>query len=449
MAQQSAVKRAGEVVPDAPKRGRAVGSRNKPKVKVYDYDRYKLSFQKSADFYGYIEGYPDKTGLLISVYRLRPRIDHSLIGNNQSAILQTANVADVTEEQVGDTFGRGAYMLKLNDGNRPRGQQECCRTWLEITDHEKPPQYDPRTLCLGEAKNQDEITRLLNSGVLVRDAHGAPRLRGENDPAAPPVPVGVAGSQPQNGELFSRDVIGQIVLAALNRGSQSPHDAVKDTIEVARLIQPPALDVETIVERVIARVGVVPGKNGALDPFSNYERMEQFIARVRGPVQAAAGVVEGVAAASEPGASWAPHLAGILAQARALLPEVKTMFSELREQNGAGLPPQNRVQKPMTMEQRIEQIATMGYEQMQQGVSGFDFAAYVCNFHPGGLEVYRQLEPAGAVGVIALAAMNPATRPLVNAPDTRAQLESFLSDFFTFDPSGGSDASASDGVAAA
>lgn len=96
----------------------------------------------------------------------------------------------------------------------------------------------------------------------------------------------------------------------------------------------------------------------------------------------------------------------------------------------------------MTLEQRIEQIARIGFDRMNEGVTGFDFAAWVCNFHPGGLEVYRFLEPGGPVGLISLAAMNPATRPLVNDPATRAQLETFLTDFFSFDPDGGASAEA-------
>ena len=90
----------------------------------------------------------------------------------------------------------------------------------------------------------------------------------------------------------------------------------------------------------------------------------------------------------------------------------------------------------MTVEQRVEEICMIGFQRMTEGVTGFDYAAYVCNFHPGGLEIYQMLEPAGAVGVIALAAMNPQTRGLVNDPAVRPQLEAFLTDFFTFSVDG-------------
>jgi hypothetical protein len=438
MAQQETLKRATATAKTVNKGGRPAGSRNAPKVKTFDYERYKLSFQKSADFYAYIEGYPDKSGLLISVYRLRPRIDHSLIGNNQSAILQTSNVGEVTEEAIGENFGRGHYMLKLNDANRVRGQQECCRTWLELMDVEKPPQYDPRTLCLGEAKNQDEITRLLNAGVLVRDTHGAPHLRGEGDPLPVASAAASNGNGHAGGDLFGRDVVGQIVLAALNRGTQSPHDSVRDTIEVAKLLVTPAAPVPTldqIADAVALRMngGI---KRVGVDPFDAWERVQGFVDKVRGP---AAGAIVGAVAGESAGiiaGSWAPHLGGILAQARSLIPEIVGAIRELRMGNGAngqtGAPRNGGGQMP-PLEVRIEQVFQTGFQKMQEGVTGFDFASWVCFHMPGGLEVYKVLEPSGAQGLIALAAMNARARPIVNDPKIRPQLEAFLADFFTFD----------------
>lgn len=452
MAQQAAVKRAPEAVKPVNKGGRPVGSRNAPKVKVFDYSLYKQSFQKPADFYRYLEGYPNKEGLLISAFRLRPRIDHSLIGIDQSAILQTADPALVTEEAMGESYGRGAYMLKLNDANRVRGQQECCRTWLELWEVEKPPQYDPRTLCLGEAKNQDEITRLLNAGVLVRDTHGAPRLRGENDPSPVPLPA-PNGNGHQNNELFGRDVVGQIVLAALNRSTQSPHDAVKDTIEVARMIQPqqPAVDLAALEERLFARLngGAVPID----DDFRRYERMEAFLNKFRGPADAVATVAAAASDAGSNPAAWVPHIPGILAQVRAMIPEITGALQSFRVTGPSGqtMLEGHKVQqqrKPMTMEQRIEVIARDGFQRMNEGLSGFDYAAYVCGFVDGGLEVYKFLEPTGVAGLVALVAMNPATRGMATDPTLRAQLENFLASFFSFDPEGGPEDPPEDGAGA-
>lgn len=445
MAQQAMLKRTGSVTENGVKIGRPPGARNKTseekrlsgKRKVFDYSRFKQSFQKPADFYLYLESYPDKTGLMAYVYRLKPRIDLSLIGIDETSIHTTTAESEMTEEFVGNTWGRGLYMLTLNDANRPKGQTEVCKTWFDCSTALKAPQYDPRTLCLGESKNLDEINRLLNAGVLVRDnANGAPRLRTESD--GTPAPVAAAAPGNGSGDPFARVDMGAVLLGLINRGSANPHDTVKDTIEIARMLQPatPALDVETIVERVVARLGGKPNGGGReMDAFAMYERMDGFLSKFRGP----ATVVSASAAAVDSGDSWAPHLKGIFAEARGLLAEGFAAFRELKH-NGDGAinvtPQQNGGPQPMTMEQRIEQVFRLGYQKMQEGVTGFDYAAWVCSFHPGGLEVYKTLEPTGAVGLIALAAMNAQARVVVNDPQIRPQLEIFLGDFFSFDADG-------------
>lgn len=440
MAQQATVKRAAKSTETPVKMGRPPGSRNKTgeerrltgKRKVFDYLRWKLSFQKPADFYLYLEGYPDKTGLMAYVYRLKPRIDLSMIGIDETAIHTTMAESEMTEDFIGATFGRGLYMLTLNDANRPKGQTEVCRTWFDCATAQKPPQYDPRTLCLAEPKNLDEVNRLLNMGVLVRDnGTAAPRLRTEQDGAPAPI---AAAAPAASGELFGRDFQRELLMGLITQRSANPHDTVKDTIEIARMLIPaaPAVDLESMVERVVAKL---KGNGGGreLDAFANYERMETFIGKFRGPVAAVAGAVEG----GDAGASWAPHLPGILIQARAMIPELVGAFRMLKaetngHQNGAGQ--QNGGQRPMTIEERIEAVLREGYQRMNEGVKGFDFAAYVCNFVDGGLDVYKTIEPMGAVGLIALGAMKPETRALVNDPKIRPQLEAFLEDFFSFDP---------------
>lgn len=89
----------------------------------------------------------------------------------------------------------------------------------------------------------------------------------------------------------------------------------------------------------------------------------------------------------------------------------------------------------MTLDQRIEEIAQLGFARMEQKVNGWDYAAWVCNFHPGGREIFLMLEPGGPAAVMGLAAMNPATAPLLRDAAKRAQIESFLTDFFSFDAS--------------
>lgn len=439
MAQTATVKRAPQTAETAPRIGRPPGARNKipadKKAKVFDYSRYKNTFQKPADFYIYLDGYPEKTGLCAYLFRLKPRIDLSLIGITDTHIHQTSNEIEMTEDFAGDTFGRGLYMLNLNDANRGKGQTLVATTWFDCALALKPPQYDPRTLCLGEAKNQDEITRLINQGVLVRDRlTGGPRLRNETDGEPPPAVTAAAAPAGGGSDLFGRDVLGQVLLGLINRGSANPHDTVKDTIEIARLLHPPApaFNVDDLVERVAARLGGVPGGAAGrpVDLFANYERVEQFVQKVRGPIGTGVAAVAGDNAGALV-ANWAPHVPGILMEARALIPEIVSAFRQLRAEGAA----QNGA-VPMTMDQRIEQVAVSGFKAMQQGVSGFDFAAYVCTHMAGGLEVYQALEPIGAVGLLGLAAMRPATRGIVTNAALRPQLENFLESFFSFDPDG-------------
>jgi hypothetical protein len=459
MAQQSEVKTAETVN----KGGRPKGSTDKaPRAKpaktapVFDYQRSRVTFQKAEDFYAYLAGYPDSKGLMGYVFRTKPKIDHSMIGISQTSIYQTTNKEELTEEFVADKFGRGEYMVILKDENRPKGQTEACRTWFKCPLAEKPPQYDPRTLLLSETSNLDEINRLLNLGVLVRDgANSAPRVRNTNDAPAPPPAAALPGSN-GSGDVLGRDVIGQLLLALVNKGTANPADAVKSTIEMAKAIAPPPVDFEGMVERVVARLSRRNG-NGQQDDdaFTTYERMDAFLSKFRPAVTGQVLTDAAPAASLSDPASWLPHLPGVFHELRGLIRDVGQEIRTSRQngnghapqaQNGAG--PQIGAPQPMTLDQRIEEIATLGFAQMGMGTKGWDFAAYVCHHHPGGLEVYRFLEPGGTAGVIGLCALNPAVRPILNDSERRAQLEAFLDDFFDFDASPEASGSAAAGAAA-
>src|SRR6266704_1815169 len=137
MATQAA-KRAETTVAEAPKRGRPAGGKNRTAeeklaaaVSKFDYSRYRQTFQRPAEFYKFLEGYPEKSGLCAYIYRLKPRIDLSLIGIDDSHIHQTAAESEMTEDYCGETYGRGLYMCVLNDANRPKGQSEVCKTWFD------------------------------------------------------------------------------------------------------------------------------------------------------------------------------------------------------------------------------------------------------------------------------------------------------------------------------
>jgi hypothetical protein len=427
------------------------------KARVFDYLRFKLAIQDQDDFQAYLHGYPDKTGLMAYVYRLVPRIDVRLVGISETNILETATLSEMTAGFIEHKFGQGKYMLKLNDANRAKGENEVCRTWFKLEDSEKAPVYDIRTLLLGHPDNQDEVNRLLTLGQLVREPSGAPRLRNEGDGS----PVGHHASLPSGGgggsELLTKETVGQLILKLVDRGSQSPGDAIRQSIEIAKLLAPPAsaaaapLDVAVIAELVAARMAQAGGsrRGGSADIFENYERLEGFIQKVRGGGSAVAIPGDGAAA----GGGWVAAVPGILAGLAGVIPLIIAGVTQLRAGPAGMLPglpaaptpvapgpgPRATVQQIKPLPDRILDIATLGMSKMGEGVSGFDFAAWVCAWYPGGLEVYQFLEPQGAAGVVGLMAMNPGTAAILQDDARRGQIEAFLSDFFTYDPAGGAD----------
>ena len=290
----------------------------------------------------------------------------------------------------------------------------------------------------------------MNQGIFVRDAAtGSPRLRTTADgpPVPPPSAAPAAGAA---ANPFGQFDLSSVIVGLINQGSRNPHETVKDTIEVAKLLAPaaaPGPDLDAIVERVVVRLGLQANGVRPEDPFTAYERIHGLLSRFSGG--AVAPAAEGPNSAPPPPSgnlAVAAHLPAILSEVRMLIPEVGQMLRDLRAGRDAAPKAEQDMQssrqqqqQPQTLEQRIEHMIRLGFQKMGEGVKGFDFAAYVCGFHPGGLEVYRFLEPQGAAGLIALAAMNPAARRLVNDPQIRPQLETFLLDFFTFDPSPASD----------
>lgn len=452
MAAQATVKKAAGavsngVIPPVP---RLPKGPKEPKRRQFDYSRYLQTIHKAEDFAHFADGYPDKSGLCAYMYRLQPKIDFNLIGIRDAYIKKSTDAAEWSPAWLEANFGRGTYMIKLNDANRVKGQNDVAKIVIELMDCEKPAVYDLRTLKLTDPMNQDEIARLIQSGELVRDPNGAPRMRTAADgPAGTISMVAPALQNGGAGEFMTKEIFGQVLLSLIQRGTQDPSKHISDILSVAKTLQPqqtaPQLSVEQIVELVAAKIGR-PKANGADDMFTAYERMETFIARVRGPVAvAAAAGGDGAAAAGASGFGWVSGVATIFSEIRQILP----MLPMLRTLGGPeapaapgtimrAAPPREPAQPPqasMTLDQRIEEIAQLGFARMEQKVNGWDYAAWVCNFHPGGREIFLMLEPGGPAAVMGLAAMNPATAPLLRDAAKRAQIESFLTDFFSFDAS--------------
>ena len=293
-----------------------------------------------------------------------------------------------------------------------------------------------RTLVLGHAENIDEVNRLIAAGVLVRDAAGSPRLKTAADiPVSSAAPVAAVAPVDQS----ATQTLHQIALEAFKQSRQSPSEAIKDFIAISQSLHPatPPLSVDQIVEAVVTRLGGAP-RGAAADPFAQWERVQGFIDRAAGV--AAAGIsVNPAVPAGDAGASWAPHVAGILQEVRAFWPEVLNGLAMLRNQRAAAQPPaaeRNGVLQMLPMDKRIETIFKAGFESMRRGITGLDFAIWLClsGEFPGGLEAFNVLKPGGAAALIAMASTNPMGAQVVNDAAVRPQLDLFLSSFFSFDP---------------
>lgn len=449
MAQQAVRKQVPAVETAAPRRRAPRLPVVKTGTEAPNYERWRLTINNPDEFMAFMRGYPNPQGVTLFLYRLKPKIDLTLIGQEETN-LQKGGYDDLSlfsVEAVAEKFGRGQYNVRVTDSNRPDGQRQVIQTCLyKLSDVDKPPVYDVRTLLLGHNDNIDEVNRLLATGVLVRDGPGAtPRLRTASDaPAVAGAPVYAPLAAPA--DRSATDLLYQIAVEAFKSSRQSPTEHVRDSIEIAKLMRPetPALSVDQIVEAVVTRLGGAP-RGVAADPFAQWEKVQSFIERAGGIVAERAGVVNPAAGAGAPaGESWAPHVAGIISEVRAFWPEVLHGLRMLRAEKGAPAETQNGGGlQLLPLNQRIEAIIKTGFETMRRGITGEQFAAWLCisGEFPGGLEAFNYLKPGGAAGLITMAGMDPRGAAIVNDATVRPQLDLFLASFFSFDPAAAAAAS--------
>jgi hypothetical protein len=462
MAQQATVKRVSNAPPAVNTRRvppRAETHRPFKSAGKFDYTAYRRTVNKPEEFAAYLAGYPDKSGLILYAYRLLPRIDLTLVNHRETSIAKISDVAQMNPDWIAERFGRGKYLMRLNDANRDKGQTEVVKTWFDLDDCEKPAVYDLRTLVLSAPENIDEVNRLVSSGVLIRDASGAPRIRTEADGPATGSHNG-NGAGHGTGELVSRDMIGQVLMKLITQSVENPADRVKQSIEIAKLLSPPAapvLSIDQLADQVVARLSLNGGSQASADPFDQWERIERFLAKARGTDGATAA-----AAAPAGESSWFREAVNFLTALAQATPLVLNGLDQLQRRrmamtaapgNGraANGGPQQLPQQ-MTLAERVAEVLQLGFAKMNEGVNGWDFAAYVCIHHAGGLEVYKFLEPNGTAGVLGLCAMNPVAAPIVSDPAKRPMIEAFLNDFFNYDADAGSgeeEAEPLDGAASA
>jgi hypothetical protein len=419
--------------------------------KPFDYEKYKLAFQNPDLFTAYLEGYPNSTGLMAYFYRLIPKIDLGLIGVKENYIHKTTNPAEMTEDFCARTWGRGTYMLKLSDANRPAGKQEAARTWFRCDDPDLVPIYDPRTLCVNDPQNADEVARLVNTGVLVREAGGSPRVRDTAGPVVAPLSVAPPPAAPVAQPMFATNVGEQVLLKLLERAlpsatPQTASEVLAQSFQIAERLNPretsngPNLD--QIADAVVARLrpAGTPAPAGSIaSELDTWERVNSLLDRIGAGRGDAAKEPTGWAALAVPMLSnmlapLVPLLAGFLAtkQSQAGTAGVAPLPIAAARSLREFLPPDAPIMD------RVMEVAELALEKSTEGVAGFRFASWLCGFHPGGMEVFQFLEQSGgAEGCMGMIAMSPALNARVAGDPARAAvLEAWLEDFFSYDAGG-------------
>ncbi len=446
----------------------AVSKAPKKSPPAIDYSATRQTFQKSEAFERYLAGYPDASGLLAYVYRLKPKIDLSLIGIRDSYIMKIANPGQMNRAWLASEKGRGHYMLTLTDANREKGQQQLCKTWFEIDDPEVgPPVYDPRTLLLAEPENSDEINRQVNAGVFVRDAMGSPVLKGNGAPSVPPPNP----NPPQNGAAVNSQItdnvtglllgklIDRAIPALAPQAPQSFAEQLTQAFEIAdRLkVAAPSLPLPT-VDEIAAKLeerlkaanppaAPVDPVKAAMESIETAQKFQELMEKISGKNGTGAGR-----------SHWYDKLPDIFEGAKQLIPEVVRGVQNVRSMyRGAGENgqlPVNGVSRPSegpgahfggngtvdaplvetALPDGLGELLKFGLDQFLAGVSGFATAVFLVGARPGGLEVFRKVESLGADSCLSLLGMVAAGRAILGNPAQKAAVKVWLEDFISFDP---------------
>jgi hypothetical protein len=449
------VKRVAEAVPEPEPRA-LPGRKRKP----IDYSKFRQAFRDCDAFAAWLAGYPDLSAVICYFYRLEPKIDLARIGAPGNYILKSVNPSEWTPDFCARRFGRGYFLLKINDANMPAGQQERARVWIRVDDPDLPPVYDPRTLLLSDPENADEVQRLLATGVLVRDGEfGSVRVRTEGgpvttipgSPAAPAAPGGPATPVP----LFDPNMGNQVILKLLERAlpsatPQTASEVLKQSFEIADRFQvknaPHQPDIEEIVERLVVRLRPAAPPGSLTGELEAYERVSALLDKV--------GAGKALDGAASP--SWmtlvapvldnflkplAPVLIGFLASKSASAGAPSPSRPVLVASAAPGGPPPALPAYPVFLTadaplmERVVQVAQLAMMKQAEGVTGFQFSSWMVGFYPGGLEIYEFLEARGGrVGCMGLLAMVPQFAAQLQDAARVAALEAWFDDFFSFDP---------------
>jgi hypothetical protein len=426
----------------------------------FNFAGSKQKFREPSIFADFVRAYPDHQATVCYFYRLRPVIDVSLIGDTETCIGKTHTLSDMAEEFAADKWGRGKYWVCFNDENRPQGHQNVAQTWFDITDPTvKPPVYDLRTLVLSEKENIDEINRAIAAGKIERDQRGNYRLVGQDTQTAavPAVtaPVAVAAPQPSAFGSIGDRVVEKLLDRALPSATPlSPSDTLEQAFQIADRLKPPntgeaAMFAELRNElRALQTKFENGGPGSQLDrDLAAYERMETFFDKI------GAGRARTLVGSEEP--AWLKPLVAIAEKFAPLVlsrlatpPAAHTAPHNASPHSGpvalaAGAPAPPMTSYPVFLPadaplmDRAIQVVSLALEKFNQGVSGFDFAAWMVGFYPGGREVFKMLESAGGpaecIGLIAMfPQLHQVAGPVLADPVRKEALEQWLADFLDY-----------------
>ncbi|HLJ43485.1 MAG TPA: hypothetical protein VKT12_04635, partial [Candidatus Binataceae bacterium] len=424
----------------------------------FNFDPPNQKFREPSIFRDFVAAYPDQSATFLKVYRLVPEIDLSLIGETETAIHTTHLRDEAAESYLADRFGQGKYWVLFNDGNRPRGQQQIAQTWITLNDPTiKPAVYDLNTLKLTSKENADEIQRLLAAGKLERDERGNLHVVRAGDRAPAPLPAQpspasvVLSTAPQQAPL---DRLGeQVIVKLLDRAipSATSSDQLADAFKIAERLMPAApAENPAIAEikRELAAIGEKLNGGSNLDrDLAAYERMEAFFTKI-GAGRAGSSVGSDEPVWMKPLVTLADRLGTLLMMrmggpAPHAAPHQAAPAPQPGIHQPAAVPAPPAASYPQFLPaeaplmDRAIQVVSLAMLKFNEGVSGFNFAAWLVGFYPGGREVFKTLEAAGGpVECIGLIAMFPQlqdiTRPVLDDPAKREQLEAWLGDFLDY-----------------
>lgn len=293
----------------------------------FDYEQGKQTIQRDSEFWRFCEGYPDKSGLSVYVYRLWPAIDFNLIGRRDAYITIVTDPAKFHSAGIIEEFGGGEYWLKASDANaRP---PDRAKSWIRCLEPDVVPKLDLRTLKVNDPRNADYIEGLIATGAMVRDTDGRARLRTGDDTLAPGgAPVGPGSAVP---------VAVPAAAAAAPPGLPVSVIEKLTSVVLERLLAtPPASDPESVFNlawRIADRV-TPPAAQAAPPPapVSALQQLESLVA-----LKSAVGDLFGPpAVAAPPGAGWW----SIIPQVLPMLPSLLQSFAALASTTarGAGAP---------------------------------------------------------------------------------------------------------------